>query len=383
VLSLHGLAPFDAASLTGGWTSVKEQLLGIEDFTSPPRLLLSLPGALAVIGAITCVLRGNLLIPIWLPLVFVLIPRSAPSQGTVPLALLAAVGLGEVVVPGIRRAIKGGAAWHLAQLAIAKSRHSQRWLYAFLLVASTALAGLLTAVSFYWPRMHLGRHALDAVTPVDRQAMQWIAENTPVDSQFMVVSSRWAWEEDQVGEWFPVLAERRSLLTVQGAEWLPGELYERKICLRNKVRELAVTGKSIDDVDDWASGRGVPFTHIYVSTSLLGPIDWTSVTSTAVASPNYRVLWESSNAVVLERREPIKPRWEESGEFIVAPDCWSLADQPEETQLAFQAAYGPAAGRIWARDYYQNNYSAIHRRLGICDRVTRLGFSAASCGVTQ
>ena len=50
--------------------------------------------------------------------------------------------------------------------------------------------------------------------------MAWVAENTPADSTFLVISERF-WAGDRVAEWFPVLAQRHNLDTVQGTEWLP------------------------------------------------------------------------------------------------------------------------------------------------------------------
>jgi hypothetical protein len=47
-----------------------------------------------------------------------------------------------------------------------------------------------------------------------------VKANTLADSQFLVFSGS-PWWQDASSEWFPVLAERTSLLTIQGAEWLP------------------------------------------------------------------------------------------------------------------------------------------------------------------
>jgi hypothetical protein len=49
-------------------------------------------------------------------------------------------------------------------------------------------------------------------------AMSWVAANTVESARFAVVTGR-AWESDYVSEWFPTLAERTSVVTVQGSEW--------------------------------------------------------------------------------------------------------------------------------------------------------------------
>ena len=56
--------------------------------------------------------------------------------------------------------------------------------------------------------------------------MQWIATHTAVDSSFLVVTKYGFWE-DRTSEWFPVLAHRLSLATVQGYEWIPNAFFQR------------------------------------------------------------------------------------------------------------------------------------------------------------
>lgn len=53
----------------------------------------------------------------------------------------------------------------------------------------------------------------------DRTAYKWIAQNTPADSRFLVISGK-SPLTDQISEWFPALTGRQSVATVQGYEWL-------------------------------------------------------------------------------------------------------------------------------------------------------------------
>ena len=50
--------------------------------------------------------------------------------------------------------------------------------------------------------------------------MTWVARQTPHDARVLVITERF-WAGDRVAEWFPALAQRRSVTTVQGTEWLP------------------------------------------------------------------------------------------------------------------------------------------------------------------
>jgi hypothetical protein len=56
----------------------------------------------------------------------------------------------------------------------------------------------------------------------DRQAMNWVRENTADDSRFLVITGTNAVTCDLVLEWFPALTDRQSIYTVQGTEWIKG-----------------------------------------------------------------------------------------------------------------------------------------------------------------
>ena len=54
--------------------------------------------------------------------------------------------------------------------------------------------------------------------------MRWVAENTEPGTAF-VVPTEDVWGDDEQSEWFPALAGRQSVGTVQGSEWLGAEGY--------------------------------------------------------------------------------------------------------------------------------------------------------------
>src|SRR5205807_9507407 len=67
--------------------------------------------------------------------------------------------------------------------------------------------------------------ALGALTKDQRTATAWMAANTPPGSQVIVVSGIGAWPDDMISEWFPALAERVSVATPQGYEWMPDKAF--------------------------------------------------------------------------------------------------------------------------------------------------------------
>jgi hypothetical protein len=327
---------------------VLEQLQGLEDFLTPPKLLLSIPGTLAVLGVAVCILRRQPFLPIWLPIIFLLNPRSAPTEAALPLSFLAALGMTEVVGPGLVLARERAAA---ARSTAARFRlpawlvRAERRFRSRVVPAGLALA--LVGVALSWPSIHPNRHALDVLSPADRVAMGWIGEQMPPTRQYLVLTRGWTWEDDHVSEWFPVLTGRRSVLTVQATEWLPDNGFVRTHCLYDQARQLGSLQAGVDRLDQWATDRGVVFTDLYVSASVSGDLDWRPLVQSARDSGNYRVAYDQDGVVVLERREPTRPRWPGSGELVVANNCTSLAEQPNETQRAFENLYGTGAARAW------------------------------------
>ncbi|HEX2987553.1 MAG TPA: hypothetical protein VHS06_05220, partial [Chloroflexota bacterium] len=86
VLGRHGLAPFDAASLTSGWSSPIDRLETLERYLFLPGPFFGVLGASALLGVIICIIRGQLFLPLWPLVVFLMTPRSAESEGALPLA---------------------------------------------------------------------------------------------------------------------------------------------------------------------------------------------------------------------------------------------------------------------------------------------------------
>ncbi len=62
--------------------------------------------------------------------------------------------------------------------------------------------------------------SLSMVTASQLDAMKWITNNTPKDSDFVIMEINSTWSVDKVSEWFPTIAGRKSITTVQGTEWL-------------------------------------------------------------------------------------------------------------------------------------------------------------------
>ena len=58
--------------------------------------------------------------------------------------------------------------------------------------------------------------------------MAWISDNTDEAAEFISISTQ-PWWLDPISEWFPALAKRNNINTVQGTEWLPGRRISRSM----------------------------------------------------------------------------------------------------------------------------------------------------------
>jgi hypothetical protein len=255
------------------------------------------------------------------------------------------VAVTEIIVPGIAIGARTAAA----------QRSWPRWLegranvnFASLAAASAVAVILGYALVLNWLTFEWDRHYLHAVSPDERSVMQWIADNTPPSSQFLVISPAQSWEVDYIYEWFPAIAQRRSVLTVQGTEWLPAQAHGRSALLYSlfKIRRVS----NVADLEYWARQDCVKLTHVYVSKEAQGPLTSGLLQASFAASPEYQTLLDTPGATVLERAEPFPTR---VGDYPVASDCRALVDETAEMQAAFAARYGDRAPEAWLEQHEQ------------------------------
>ncbi len=78
----------------------------------------------------------------------------------------------------------------------------------------------------------------------DRNAYDWIKNNTASDSKFLVLTSSPDWHLDHTAEWFPALSHRISIATVQGTEWLPDGRYSKARLFNEAIKDCMVSDYS-------------------------------------------------------------------------------------------------------------------------------------------
>ena len=123
--------------------------------------------------------------------------------------------------------------------------------------------------------------------------MEWISQNTPDSTQFLVVSGV-GWAIDRSAEWFPVLADRRSVLTVQGTEWLPRGAFTAADKAQEELNHCV--HQNVDCLTSWAEEFGVGYSHIYVAGYCCADLR-----ASLSRDSSFQVIYENAGASIFAR----------------------------------------------------------------------------------
>ena len=272
VVARHGVGPFLAASQTGQLIDPIEQLLAFRQSGEPnfPIFL-----ALGLLGALLAFVSGPRMLLGWLVAIAFLDPRSWGTVSAAPLALLGARAAIEGIAPLLASHRRIAVA--LAAVAILYLTHGA-------LISNTSL--------------------LASVTPSEREAMSWVAANTPHDARFAVVSER-GWADDRQAEWFPILAARVSVSTAQGAEWLPLGTFRERLRSIQTLEQCA--SSDADCLAAWASEFAVAYDYVFLpkyraGVRLDGTDTWCCMGLRAALrfDPRFALVYDGPGATVFE-----------------------------------------------------------------------------------
>ena len=256
VIHYHGIGPLINAAQTGQKVQAVFHLLFFV-FTEEPYA--TVIAVLGLIGIGKCLVRRDYLLPLWLVIPFLVEGRSASVPAAIPLAMLAAIGLIDVVLP----ALQGSAVRASMTVDENENNAAER---------SEPVSGIERNVLIYvvlyllFSTYQFGAQLSNVIVyPPDRVAMSWVKGNTPVDTRFLVLTGTTSVSCDPVLEWFPALAERQSIFTVQGREWIDGKDFGDFVISSYKVQRCL----SSDDVSclDEAVSRS-QYDYVYISTVL-------------------------------------------------------------------------------------------------------------------
>jgi hypothetical protein len=288
VISRHGLQPYLSAAQTGfqstwAWVAILTGSFADEKFVT-------LISALALLGFVVTLVRREFLLIVWLFLPAIVDPRSAASISIIPWAMLAAVGFVDIIIPGL---------YSLKNNLQEKLDLESNWAAYFM--KSSAIKIALTALIFYaffgivlsdqvYPKVSL--------TPSDRRAMDWVANNIPWQSRFVILTGESEAFGDSVSEWFPVLGKSISIATIQGYEWMPGKLFQTKL---NEYYALqACMNKTYTCVEEWESETHHYFDYVLISQNGLSA-NKNSVVISLMESANYKPVYQEADIAIFKK----------------------------------------------------------------------------------
>ncbi len=274
-----GLEPFRQAAALGGhdWLWILQQL-GLLELSGE-----KLTAALGLLGLGVLLARREFLPVALFCLPYLANPRNAGSVAIVFLAYAVSVACFDLIAPGLQNHAPHGRA-ALAGLAV----------YA-------ALTLLLGAT------LETAQQSRIIITPQDRQALGWVSAHTPTDSRFLVLTGSSHPFYDPVPEWFPVLAERTSLGTLQGREWQFGEHFSIE------MGQLLALQQCYYLTEPCLAERAAvypPAGYVYVEKTCAGqagcalPAGQQSplIASLRQAGDSYKVVFENEGVVIFARR---------------------------------------------------------------------------------
>lgn len=277
VIARHGIEPFLASLNHGG------RLLDRQDFSvvwvidtlrepvSTGEPFFPLVGALGVVGALLAIGRGRWFLPLWWLMILVTGMRAYPTFAAIPTALLAASAVCEGIVPVLRDSVARGG------------------LRRSVTAGCAAIAALMLLVNGALVRDTGQAVFLRSLPEADREAMAWIETNTASEASFAVIPVS-PWFSDYVSEWFPALAQRHSIATPQGYEWMEGAFGEQE----RRHAALLDCGRRRYLCLEPALGE-TEHTHVYVPSTCCGSLK----DSLRTAEP-YTVVYDEHGVLVAE-----------------------------------------------------------------------------------
>jgi hypothetical protein len=301
VVKQHGLTPLSSAS-SSGWQSFFFWIpLFLFDFAEEP--FLGILSVLGLMGLFVTLARKKYLFFLWLTAIFALAPRSGATHVMIPLALLIGISIDQLVLPVISKPAKDGnspvendSPYIGARLQRSLSGPIPKIFLVFLLVYSLNAAYAAPALE----------EGLFMDLPVEeREAMSWVSANTLGESTFIVITSLDNPWIDRSSEWFPVLAQRKSVATVQGNEWFPDGEMNAAWIQYVLLQQCAFKGRGC--LREWQAESGKTFSHVYVRKELHGEIIRSPDCCLALRddleiSPDYQIVFENSGAAIFEKR---------------------------------------------------------------------------------
>lgn len=287
IIHLYGfqtfINAFQTSHLNISYALVKFLLFGFSE-----EIVFPLLGAFAFIGFFAAIASKNYLLPAWLIAILLLDFRSVDRSAVLVISLLSALALDTVILKGIRSLIPPPD--------ISQPEKKKSWLSRIHI--ETILVEVIFTITFLGAALEITNTSNEFVRSIsseDLYAMNWVKEYTPRDSRFLIVDSAIAWHIDPQAEWFPALADRQSIFTPQGSEWLPNHAYAQKL-LDDGLFRLNLSNHS-NFLPDWLIAHQTEFQYVYLEKEMLDKLNMDKEDF-----PSFlKAIYESRSVLILQK----------------------------------------------------------------------------------
>jgi hypothetical protein len=133
--------------------------------------------------------------------------------------------------------------------------------------------------------------------------MQWVGQQTPENSRFLVISAIEGAGEDLVSEWFPAITRRISLGTPQGFEWIDGPAFSSRWRSHDVLQGCA--SRDVNCLEEWSRSSGSSFDYIYLSQAV-HPQDEVLLLESLHSSPAFVQVYNNAQVDIFQV-VPIQP----------------------------------------------------------------------------
>jgi hypothetical protein len=213
---------------------------------------LPLLSVLGLIGLFASLSRKHTLLPAWLFLLHLIEPRGGTLYMMIPLSLLIGYALEKVILPALKPKDSNVPQANIQQaLKIILRWKTARYFLLFLLTY-----GFISA----YATVQMIKNDF-SLQPMDLEAFRWAKENTPQDSEFLLITGQLPLR-DAWSEWFPVLTDRHSQGTIFGYEWVNDGYFSKRAESYEMLQDCS--HEDANCLATWNLITDSPFSYIYL-----------------------------------------------------------------------------------------------------------------------
>ena len=258
---------------------------------------------IAMIAFVRLLIRHEYFLPILTLVPIFANPRSMERSIILPICLLAGYGIETIVLAGLKKNTQD------LEDNTTPQHSSENGKALFPNRISAIFIGYLFVHSLIFGSLFLldSPSTIEALSKADREAMEWVRNNTSKESIFLVLTPYSNWETNQRMEWFPAIADRKSVLTVQGTEWLSNNQFSRQQDIYEKVNKCVM--ENIKCINEMTSQEGITFTYIYISGTLTDRLTGYEsplpIENALLLSKTYTLIYEDSSIRIFRKSDDI------------------------------------------------------------------------------